>query len=50
MLDKLYNDLIELRNRLRNDPEPTIYEEDALLLDDVLDYIEQQLKGEQNNA
>ena len=46
MLEKLYDELIELRNRLHDNAEPTIYEEDSMLLDHILDYIEQQLKGE----
>lgn len=43
-----YNDLIDLRNRLSNDTEHPhhneIYEEDHLILDHILDYLEILLK------
>lgn len=48
-----YDNLIALRNRLHDDINPTIYEEDSILLDHILDYIEImmiELKGEQNNG
>lgn len=40
----LYNNLIGLRNRLSNDGSGNIYEEDHLLLDEVLDIIEKIMK------
>lgn len=43
-----YNDLVDLRNRLSNDTEHPhhneIYEEDHLILDHILDYLEILLK------
>ena len=37
-----YNDLIDLRNRIKNgtDDDTTLYEEDHLTLDHILDYME----------
>lgn len=51
----LYNNLIGLRNRLSNDGSGNIYEEDHLLLDEVLDIIEKimkvnDIKGEINDT
>ncbi len=41
-----YDDLIDLRNRIKNgtDDETTLYEEDHITLDHVLDYIELFIK------
>lgn len=39
----LYDDVIELRNRLSLDGSGEIYEEDHLLLDRVLDLLEEHL-------
>lgn len=47
-LQQDYNDLVDLRNRLSNDTEHPhhneIYEEDHLILDHILDYLEILLK------
>ena len=47
-LNKDYEDLVDLRNRLSNDTEHPhhneIYEEDYLILDHILDYLEILLK------
>ena len=43
---KLYNDLLELRNRMINDPCFILYEEDGLILDRVLDFLDEYEKGE----
>lgn len=47
-LHKDYEDLVDLRNRLSNDTEHPhhneIYEEDHLILDHILDYLEILLK------
>lgn len=40
MNNSIYDRLVELRNRLKDDEDPVIYEEDHLLLDEVLDKIE----------
>jgi hypothetical protein len=39
-IKKLYNDLIDLRNRLSNEGSGQVFEEDHLLLDAILDYID----------
>lgn len=40
MKNSIYDRLVELRNRLEGEEDPVIYEEDHLLLDEVLDKIE----------
>ena len=40
MEKSIYDRLVELRNRLKDEATPAIYEEDHLLLDEVLDKIE----------
>lgn len=42
-MKELYNDVIELRNRLSPDGSGETYQEDHLLLDRVLDLLEEQL-------
>lgn len=44
-IKKTYNDLVDLRNRLSNDGDGVIYEEDHLLLDVLLDMLEENFKG-----
>ena len=39
----VYNDLVNLRNRLSNNGNDVIYEEDHLLLDKVLDLLENSM-------
>lgn len=45
-MKKLYGEVIKLRNRLSNDGSGEIYEEDHLLLDEVLDVLEKEIKNE----
>ena len=40
MIEPMYDRLIELRNRISLDGTDEIFEEDHLLFDEVLDYIE----------
>lgn len=46
----MYERVIDLRNRLSNDGSGEIYEEDHLLLDEVLDYIESNEQRAQEEA
>lgn len=44
MNKSLYERVLELRNRISLDGDDTIYDEDYLLLDEVLDYIKNNIE------
>ena len=43
---ELYNYILNLRNRLSNDGDGNIFEEDHLMLDHVLDFLEKEITNE----
>lgn len=47
-LDYIYDEVLELRNRLSIDGNNEIFEEDHMLLDLVLDLIEKEMKENEN--
>lgn len=44
MSESIYERVLDLRNRISLDGDDTIYDEDYLLLDEVLEYIENNIK------
>ncbi len=50
MSKSMYERILDLRNRISLDGDDTIYEEDHLLLDEVLDYIESNEQRAQEKA
>lgn len=49
LIKTLYEEVIDLRNRLSMDGDDVIYQEDHLVLDAVLDLIEKELEDAKNN-
>lgn len=50
MSQSIYERILDLRNRISLDGDDTIYEEDYLLLDEVLDYIENNEQKDQEET
>ena len=45
-IKQLYNYIVDLRNRLSNDGDGNIFEEDHIMLDYILDLLEKELNNE----
>ena len=43
---QLYNYIVDLRNRLSNDGDGNIFEEDHMMLDYILDFLEKEITNE----